>query len=153
MSSCCVFPASRRRISKPVLRVLGVQGKLLSPQDPFFDTRLFVCAKNWVLRAQQIPKQAQRTLDRVGFALYEQKLASFANLQADRGRIAFAFSRSSRTPGLTLPGRLSRYCMYSIATGTWYNARVSKSPCEYRNGAETFYFAKLERERDQKELP
>ena len=42
---------------------------------------------------------------------------------------------------------------YSIATGTWYNARVSKSPCEYRNGAVTFYFAELERARDQKELP
>ena len=40
-----------------------------------------------------------------------------------------------------------------IATGTWYNARVSKSPCEYRNGAVTFYFAELERARDQKELP
>jgi hypothetical protein len=40
-----------------------------------------------------------------------------------------------------------------IATGTWYNARVSKSPCEYKNGAVTFYFAILERARDQKELP
>ena len=29
----------------------GVQGKLLSPQDPLFGTRLFVCSKNWVLRA------------------------------------------------------------------------------------------------------
>ena len=43
-------------------------------------------------------------------------------------------------------------CM-CIATGIWYNARVSKSPCEYRNGAVTFYFAELERARDQKELP
>ena len=41
----------------------------------------------------------------------------------------------------------------SIATGTWYNARVSKSPCEYKNGAVTFNFAELERARDQKELP
>ena len=43
--------------------------------------------------------------------------------------------------------------LYSIATGTWYNARVSKSPCEYRNRAVTFYFVELERARDQKELP
>ena len=40
--------------------------------------------------------------------------------------------------------------LYSIATGTWYNARVSKSPCEYKIGAVTFYFAELERPRDQK---
>ena len=31
----------------------GVQGKLLCPQNPLFGTRLFVCAKNWVLRAHQ----------------------------------------------------------------------------------------------------
>ena len=43
--------------------------------------------------------------------------------------------------------------LLSIATGTWYNARVSKSPCEYKNGAVTFYFAELERAHDQKEWP
>ena len=43
--------------------------------------------------------------------------------------------------------------IYSIATGTWYNARVSKSPCEYKNRAVTFYFEEIERARDQKELP
>ena len=41
----------------------------------------------------------------------------------------------------------------SIATLTWYNARASKSPSEYKNGAVTFYFAELERARNQKELP
>ena len=40
-----------------------------------------------------------------------------------------------------------------IATVTWNNTRVSKSQCEYRFGAVTFYFAELERARDQKELP
>ena len=40
--------------------------------------------------------------------------------------------------------------IYSIATGTWYNARVSKSPCKYKKGAVTFYFAQPERARDQK---
>ena len=38
----------------------------------------------------------------------------------------------------------------ATATGTWYNVRVSKSPCEYKNGVVTFYFAELERARDQK---
>ena len=50
------------------VRVQGpmcVQGKLLSPRDPLCGTRLFVCAKKRVLRAQQIPKRAQRTLGRV----------------------------------------------------------------------------------------
>ena len=50
-----------------------VQGKLLSPQDPLFGTHLFVCAKNWALRAQQITKRAQRTLGRVGFHRYLKK--------------------------------------------------------------------------------
>ena len=52
--------------------------------------------------------------------------------------------------GFGLSGRIGLYC---IATGTWYNAGVSKSPCEYKNGAVTFCFAELERARDQKELP
>ena len=57
-------------------------------------------------------------------------------------------------------GKLScyvRWCItvlyICIATGTLYNARVSKSSCEYRNGTVTFYFAELKRARDQKELP
>ena len=42
-----------------------VQWKLLSPQNPLFGTRLFVCAKKWVLGARQVPKQAQRALYRL----------------------------------------------------------------------------------------
>ena len=38
------------------------------PSGPTFGTCLFVWAKNWVLRAQQVPKQAQRALYRVGLS-------------------------------------------------------------------------------------
>ena len=41
----------------------------------------------------------------------------------------------------------------SIATVTGYNARVTKVQCSYKLGAVTFYFAILERARDQNELP
>ena len=47
------------------------------------------------------------------------------------------------------------YCcaLSCIATVTQYNARVTKPQCGYKLGAVTFYFAILERARDQNELP
>ena len=59
---------------------------------------------------------------------------------------------------IVIPGRWISYngginIFQCIVTVTWYNAGVSKSQCKYRLGAVTFYFAILERARDQNELP
>ena len=59
----------------------------------------------------------------------------------------FTIRRRSTSREITWNGRMT----VCIATGTWYNARVSKSLCEYNNGAVTFYFAEVERARDQTE--
>ena len=74
-------------------------------------------------------------------ALFRKSYCAEINPPAKRGlRLSF-LRRCRRGAGL----------LYCIVTGTWYNARGSKSLCEYRNGAVTFYFAELERARDQKD--
>ena len=63
--------------SHPEQGPLGLFRDLLCPQNPIFDTQKETCAKKWLLRAQQFPLHATRTL----LASFENRLLEAGNTQ------------------------------------------------------------------------